>query len=1060
MTALVDAQVTSSGARERVTGLDLGWPAPTAAAPPGIPVTGFGTVEAAITLDGSAALTLDVPPSLATARSVAVELVAGWDAVAEPMTLLGGMSPITIRLVDRDGPTATIEATVRTNLGNKLLRADVPTPTVAIAVAVVAGGSDAVLAISGTAVDRRPLPVGSGLTPAIAEAPILVGGADGATELFTGRLWALRVHDGAPETLVATVTGAADTGMGELDARFELSGGAGGPLGAVTQSEQVVGGVRWREHERATLCWSASTGVHSVAGTFRDHYRASGGPLGSLGLPSSDDLSMAAYLDLINSKRRKRGESGLRLSDMVVERVPRISRVIDVEDVPALIRATRAQFTEELASRPWTEAVVSAPLTFQGVRVSAQQGSALVNATTVTQAPHAAPISAAVLESMVDQIDAARGYRRLQPVRSSQHRGGEPIEAPVETQVEVQREAVDLATAFVRNTDVAVALTRWAATADEPVLSDSPSRLIADLVAEADRAGRLVRIVDEDGLGWVLQGPRAQRFERGAIIWAPGVRAVTLFTDILVHWLRHGGSDGFLGMPESPDIATGSGRTARFANGLIAWSPVTSAHEVHGAILATYLDKGGATGFLGFPISDEEDVPGVPGAKRSTFQGGDIYWSVEHGSHVLLGGIREAYLQRGGSDRYGLPVTDEVSWVAGDGSGVEVRHTTFSNGEVLAWVNGIGVFAHVVLDVGSVRSGEIDDEVTSDDQPELYVLTTVWVDGAQVVSNRTPSRGYGPTAFALDAIAPVVVPLHAGATIRIEVKAWDEDTGPDDHFATHDATYSFENGFFGWLSVGRGSHLDAPSTWDNSDTDPDDFTVSYTLAPPFDELARFDRFRQDMFWQFENFSGPNSLGLDMFSETFEDVVDSSGSPVVDNVLHPVDRIFYAASYKGVAQKGNCMGMSLLAADTFHRRTGLTQPLAAHGESDVLKRAINRAHGIQTGDAAMIYKLMVKGVPGQGRNGRPHPGAAEHAGQGRRWRQRRPQHRRLPHRRQCVAAPDLDRRPEQAGVAVRRRQRVAHRDRRRRSVPHVRPGRPADDVRRRCLQRDHRRLVPV
>ena len=404
--------------------------------------------------------------------------------------------------------------------------------------------------------------------------------------------------------------------------------------------------------------------------------------------------------------------------------------------------------------------------------------------------------------------------------RRRQHDGEEVYDG------DVQREARSLATAFVRNVDVSSALTAWEAAEQTATQLHSAPVLIADMIAAADRTDRVTRIVDDRGIGYILQGPRVVRFERGAIIWAPGTGAFALLSDILLHWLRHGGSDGFLGLPVGPDVTTGGGRMASFSGGIIAWSTVTGAHEVHGSILGAYLAAGGPTGSLGFPTSDEEDVPGVPGARRSTFQNGDIYWSSTYGVHVLHGDIRETYLHRGGPDRYGVPTSDEVSWRAADGSGVEVRHTTFSTGEVLAWVDGIGVFDHMVLDVGSVRSGEIDDEVTSDDQPELYVFTTVWVDGAQVLINRTPEHGHGPTAMALDAIAPISVPLHAGASVRLEIKAWDEDTGPDDQYATHDRTYTFETGFFDWLSAERGSHIDAASTWDDGDTDPAEVGVS------------------------------------------------------------------------------------------------------------------------------------------------------------------------------------------------------------------------------------------
>lgn len=996
MTVLINARVTATGSRDEIAGTDLGWPKPTAAlAPPVVP--GFGLLAASVTLDGSAPLQLATAPVMKSWSHV-VEIVVGWDVLAAPATILGGTFPISIRLLEAEpdednGANATIEATVHTNGFSRVLRGTMPTPTTAVAIAVVAVGPDAVLALDGTVVDRRPMGAGTLLAWPGIEGPILIGGAAGSTEPFTGRLWAARFSNAVPDELVQAVTEAADNGMGELDAYFEEAGGAGGPLGEITQSEQVFGGVHWREHAKATLCWSAWTGAHDVRGPFRDHYSSLGGALGSLGLPSSDELSMTAYLDLVDSKRRKAGSSGLRLEDVLVEEVPQVTHVLDVDDVPAGILSAETEVTNDVRARSLADEISENPVRLQAARESLP--SALVNARTLSLAPVDQPIPVTVLElfgRLTDQTarfrtsnqlrqfdevdDVGEGIQLDQQNQSGQqnqlgnqfankqrlrlpvrHDGAEVFDA------DVQRDAHSLATAFVRNADVSAALTAWSVQPETTTELSTAPTLIADMIAAADRSDRVTRIVDDHGIGYILQGPRVVRFERGAIIWAPGPGAIALFSDILLHWLRHGGSDGFLGMPVSADDTVGEGRKASFAGGIVVWSPSSGVHEVHGSILGLYLSLGGPTGTLGFPTSDEEEVRGLPGAKRSSFQNGDIYWTADSGAHVLRGDIRATYLHRGGPDKYGVPVTDEVSRKAADGSGVEVRLTTFSTGAVLAWADGIGVFDHVVLDVGSVRSGEIDDEETSDDQPELFVFTTIWVDGVQVLTNRTPQSGSGPTQMTLDAIAPVTVPLHAGATVRIEIQAWDEDTGPDDHFATHDLTYSFEDGVFGWLSAQRGSHIEAPSTWDSPDASADAFKASYTLAPPFDEMADFGRFRQDMWWSFENFSGPDSLGWQMFADTFEDVLDTSGSKLVDDALHPVDSIFYSASYKGVAKKGNCMGMGLLAANTFYHRSGLTEPLIAFGETDALHVAINRAHGIQTGDAATIYKLLIKGVPG-------------------------------------------------------------------------------------------------
>ena len=50
-------------------------------------------------------------------------------------------------------------------------------------------------------------------------------------------------------------------------------------------------------------------------------------------------------------------------------------------------------------------------------------------------------------------------------------------------------------------------------------------------------------------------------------------------------------------------LTTPRGRVEH-TRGLIAWSPATGAHEVHGSIWLRYRQANGARGFLGFPLTD------------------------------------------------------------------------------------------------------------------------------------------------------------------------------------------------------------------------------------------------------------------------------------------------------------------------------------------------------------------------------------------------------------------------------------------------------------------------
>jgi hypothetical protein len=127
-------------------------------------------------------------------------------------------------------------------------------------------------------------------------------------------------------------------------------------------------------------------------------------------------------------------------------------------------------------------------------------------------------------------------------------------------------------------------------------------------------------------------------------------------------------------------------------NGVLdCYSPASGEHFVYGAIRDKYLAIGSVNSPLGYPISEEQDVPGVPGARVSHFQGGDIYWSPDPniGAHEVHGAIRDEYNAKGGPAGFlGLPLTDETGTPDGIG-----RYNHFQYGSIY-WTPNTG--AHSV----------------------------------------------------------------------------------------------------------------------------------------------------------------------------------------------------------------------------------------------------------------------------------------------------------------------------------------------------------------------------
>lgn len=145
------------------------------------------------------------------------------------------------------------------------------------------------------------------------------------------------------------------------------------------------------------------------------------------------------------------------------------------------------------------------------------------------------------------------------------------------------------------------------------------------------------------------------------------------------HYAALGGAGGLLGAPVGPELGTPDqvGRFRPFQNGSIYWTPQTGAHEVHGAILATWAALGWETSVLGYPLTDETATPDGIG-RFNHFQVGSIYWTPHTGAHEVRGAIHVLWAQLGyENSALGYPLTDEQT-TEHRGS----RHNRFQHGDV------------------------------------------------------------------------------------------------------------------------------------------------------------------------------------------------------------------------------------------------------------------------------------------------------------------------------------------------------------------------------------------
>jgi hypothetical protein len=158
---------------------------------------------------------------------------------------------------------------------------------------------------------------------------------------------------------------------------------------------------------------------------------------------------------------------------------------------------------------------------------------------------------------------------------------------------------------------------------------------------------------------------RLSHFEKGTITWTLSGNTRVVTGPIHDRWKAHGAEAGHMGLPLTEELAAGRwwnpGRHQDFEDGVIYHSAPTGAHMVMRGILAHWRSLASELGYLGYPLTDEENT--VDGRGRfNDFQGGSIYWHPDYGTHAIHGSIRDYWLSQGGvQSSLGFPTSDQFS---------------------------------------------------------------------------------------------------------------------------------------------------------------------------------------------------------------------------------------------------------------------------------------------------------------------------------------------------------------------------------------------------------------
>ena len=132
-------------------------------------------------------------------------------------------------------------------------------------------------------------------------------------------------------------------------------------------------------------------------------------------------------------------------------------------------------------------------------------------------------------------------------------------------------------------------------------------------------------------------GGYGQHFQHGSLYWSPATGAHAV-TSLVREWAAAGWENGYMGYPvaDADGLYGGTSAGAGFRQqfqGASLYQFRGGLRTVRGAILAEHRRWGAETGVLGYPLGNEE---AVPGGARQAFDGGTITWTPAGGAVVRL----------------------------------------------------------------------------------------------------------------------------------------------------------------------------------------------------------------------------------------------------------------------------------------------------------------------------------------------------------------------------------------------------------------------------------------
>jgi len=455
----------------------------------------------------------------------------------------------------------------------------------------------------------------------------------------------------------------------------------------------------------------------------------------------------------------------------------------------------------------------------------------------------------------------------------------------------------------------------------------------------------------KDELGYLVSdeidtskaGGKKSVFSKGAIVWS-GRGTFVIKGEMYLSFERLGGTS-FTGFPKSNPLKILEGHRQIFEGARLYYkNGAPKAHEVHGEILNRFIRSGGLNKY-GFPISDEMEIKkdGVVVGKTSEFESATFYWKAGIGAFEVHGQILGRYLNElnGPLGQLGFPTSNELDIPGVEGPG---RANTFENGTILWFGNERSIRVALPFKIFIHRVETREDEGVGMAQNDIYFKYAgikkgrVWLHKKRYPQSGHFSEGNNKTVNITLPIEVVPNQLHESYTFSIKVIDMDPAGNSDDHLGT----LSYElNAANAWgLREQFGSMRSSFSKVK---------LLTWAVRPQVDisELSEVEKW-----WRTRN-RGTSRISKQQYAAAFRDV---DSDPEWWDGADWLRRAYYHWPVKGVADGGNCFGMS---TESIYARKGISlfnMPTRQYRNWNFLRQEFNIKQTYQVGAGCIFWFL--------------------------------------------------------------------------------------------------------